>query len=469
MRPSFLLWVLLAWLAVASGPAWAGASVSGRISNPQDESVSVTLGANVLTGQTVEAKAQLDADGRFQLDLKFVDRPMEVLLYHGDELAFLFLKPNDNLQLTADGNRPGLNLRFSGSGAAANNYLAQDAQKFGAPHQQAIEKLLETGTLAQVQQLVGTQRQQRLDFLRTYAAANSLPMDFRAYARQSILFGLANNLLMYPDALASAKANATAPARYYDFLVSLRSVQDSALVFNAQHFRAFVGAFATTRLAPAARAGGKDGWLALATQQFGTGRSRELALAKSLEFLLRDGAVGAATPLLPAFGRTVTDSTLAQTVRQLYLRRVELAPGRPAPALSLVDEQGKPFTLADFKGKVVYLDFWASWCGPCMEEIPASLALRLQFVGKDVVFLYVSVDNDETKWSEALGDFAGPSAQTVHAWAQGFGSPAARAYQVDKLPSYFIVGRDGRLASSPAPRPSDGAAVAAALKKALGK
>ena len=71
---------------------------------------------------------------------------------------------------------------------------------------------------------------------------------------------------------------------------------------------------------------------------------------------------------------------------------------RPAPNFSLPDEQGKAVRLGDFKGKVVLLDFWATWCGPCKVEIPWFIEFQRKY--KDQGFTVVGVSMDEGGWTE---------------------------------------------------------------------
>lgn len=130
MRPSFFFWVL-GW-AGAGGRARAGTIVSGHLTNPQDQRISISLRTDPFTGKDVaEVKGVLDANGDFRLDLTALKQPAEATLRHGEEVAFLFLMPNDDLHLTADGDRFGGSLRFSGRGALANTCLALDHRRFG--------------------------------------------------------------------------------------------------------------------------------------------------------------------------------------------------------------------------------------------------------------------------------------------------------------------------------------------------
>ena len=69
------------------------------------------------------------------------------------------------------------------------------------------------------------------------------------------------------------------------------------------------------------------------------------------------------------------------------------ATAAPAPAATFTDAAGKPHTLAEFRGKVVVLNLWATWCGPCVEEMPTLARLETATLGQPVVIVPVSVDN----------------------------------------------------------------------------
>jgi thiol-disulfide isomerase/thioredoxin len=90
----------------------------------------------------------------------------------------------------------------------------------------------------------------------------------------------------------------------------------------------------------------------------------------------------------------IKDTSSLALIELQYRQTSALFSGNNASVFTLKTCDGKNVSLTDFKGKVVYLDFWASWCGPCMMEMPSAKKLQDTFAKQDVVFLYVSVDDN---------------------------------------------------------------------------
>ena len=120
----------------------------------------------------------------------------------------------------------------------------------------------------------------------------------------------------------------------------------------------------------------------------------------------------------------------------------KLKPGQPAPAFTLDDLQGRSVSLSDFKGQAVFLDFWASWCGPCIEDLPHLAKIKQRARDQKVVFLNISLDPAD-EWHQAVEEH-GLTGVHVHA-PGGWQAAVAQLYQVRGIPSYFLVGPDGRM------------------------
>ncbi len=480
----------LALLALAGAPAaQATTVVSGHIIHPKGTGVSIVYETGPISGGprgVVEGK--VDAKGNFRLELPKLTAPTAATFTHG-EYTSLYLTPGDNLVLTVDTDKFDETVRYTGTGAAACNYLAQALLKFETDPTAGMLVQAETSGPAAIRQRADAYRQRLLAHLGTYAKTHPLTPAFRAYARHSILFEWASGLLAYPEMRKAVTPQdvPVLPATYYDFLAAVRPAQDSAYRARNEQYWQFMDTYADYRLPDATQPLTSEALLAATRAQFGNGPSRDLVAAKYVYQTLSGAGAKAAAPLLPAFRAVNRDSALARSIREQVARqpaldkrreemaahekqvREVLAAGKEAPNFTVRDAAGKTVSLADYKGKVVYLDFWASWCKPCMAEVPAGVALKKQFAGQDVVFLYVSIDEQEDKWQKALSTNPLQSANSVHTLDKGWAAPAPKAYLVQSIPAYFLIGRDGRFAADETTRPSDGPATAALLNEALAK
>ena len=114
-----------------------------------------------------------------------------------------------------------------------------------------------------------------------------------------------------------------------------------------------------------------------------------------------------------------------------------LQPGQPAPDFTLHDPDGQPVSLSQFKGKVVLMDFWASWCGPCIADLGTLRKIKEQVAAQPVVFLNVSLDANEGAWKKAIDKH---QIQGLHVRSDG---AVTQAYNVFGIPRYYLVDPQG--------------------------
>ena len=115
----------------------------------------------------------------------------------------------------------------------------------------------------------------------------------------------------------------------------------------------------------------------------------------------------------------------------------------PAPDFTLKDSQGKSFNLSDYQGKVVLLNFWATWCGPCKLEIPWFIEFEQKF--RDRGFAVLGISMDEEGW-EAVRPYIERS-KVNYRVAIGHDMMAQKYGGVDSLPTTFLIDRDGKIAA----------------------
>jgi len=148
--------------------------------------------------------------------------------------------------------------------------------------------------------------------------------------------------------------------------------------------------------------------------------------------------------------------------------KIETAPatstavGAIAPDLAFENPEGKILKLSDLRGKVVLLDFWASWCRPCRQENPNVVKVYKQYHEKGFDVFSVSLDKDKTSWIKAIDTdgLVWPNHVSDLGYWQ---SQAAKIYGVSSIPATFLIGRDGRIIA----KNLRGAALENALKEIL--
>ena len=138
----------------------------------------------------------------------------------------------------------------------------------------------------------------------------------------------------------------------------------------------------------------------------------------------------------------------------LYARYSALLPGDEALDFEMTDRKGKVFHLSDFRGKAVYIDVWATWCGPCCAEIPHMEKLAAHYAkDKRIELISISLDEDKAKWEKKL-------AEDKPEWKQyicldAFESQLCKNYDINGIPRFLFFDKDGKVISLDAPRPSE--------------
>lgn len=137
--------------------------------------------------------------------------------------------------------------------------------------------------------------------------------------------------------------------------------------------------------------------------------------------------------------------------------------GQPAPLFELPSEHTSTVALQQLRGQVVYLDFWASWCGPCRQSFPWMADMHKRHAAQGLAIVAVNLD---TRLADAQGFLkAVPAPFRIAYDAKG---QTPREYAIKAMPTSLLIGRDGRIRQIHAGfRPSDTAALESAILEAL--
>jgi len=149
------------------------------------------------------------------------------------------------------------------------------------------------------------------------------------------------------------------------------------------------------------------------------------------------------------------DPSLAAAFNKQYKDFSGLKPGAPAPSFALPDSSGQLVQLSDLSGKVVYVDIWGTWCGPCIQALPKYRALQEQYADRDdIVFLNIALETNQKdilRWKSFIKEqpFGG-----IHLVAKDqFFNDELAPYQIKFAPTYMLIDAEGRFLDARAPAP----------------
>ena len=156
--------------------------------------------------------------------------------------------------------------------------------------------------------------------------------------------------------------------------------------------------------------------------------------------------------------KNVAESELKDKVLSLYDIYSTIMPGKEAPNVTFKDAEGNRYTINGFKGKIIVIDVWATWCSSCLKNMPRFMELIKDFEGcEDVVLFTVSTDSDDLKekWLAAINkhNMGGMLNLTPDRSAD---SQFEEKYLISSVPRYLVIDKQGYIVSAFAPKPGNG-------------
>lgn len=156
----------------------------------------------------------------------------------------------------------------------------------------------------------------------------------------------------------------------------------------------------------------------------------------------------------------IKDKELAKGIKTVYRNKIALAKGQPSPKfINYENYKGSKTSLDDFKGKYVYIDIWATWCKPCLREIPALKKIEKSYLDKNIEFVSISVDNkkDYDKWTAFVKEenLGGTQLYATNSFKSSF----IKRYNVQGIPRFILIDPKGNIVDKDAPRPSNKALI----------
>lgn len=457
------LWivVLLLGLFGCGGPDGKNVEITGVVDNLGEQEIEIQYYKDLLLNTPESFMVPVSADGSFTMRFP-LERGEFLYVRTARRSIHLYVRPGTRLHLTFDA-------EDRDQKPAVNGELAAESQ-FLVDFNFYIEREYGTGlTVNKASEMNADEFIQYTDdvydkkhsFLDQYQSDHSLDEEFAGIMNANIRYEKYRLLLEYPLYYAyfnRLDESPDMPSGYYTFLDRAMDLdQDQvSMHMRSRGYVSFLSSYLNHLVGDRneEEQEGKSYFevqYAVSKDNF-TGESRDFVLAQTMISALNFDVFDISSRLYEDFLQTSGRGEFRDLVLAEYATIQLLAPGNPAPDFSGVDIEGNPISLSDYRGQVVYLDFWASWCGPCMREMPFAKELKRKMANQhDLVFMYVSIDTDEEAWRNTV---ALHGIDGVHLNFSGTLEGAPKLYNVKGVPSFYIIGRDGKIYDNRAPRPS---------------
>lgn len=448
-------------------PAQAqNAYLQGCIEGAQNDSIQLEW-INEAGTDWEKASAQLDAKGCFQLRFTPPSNPHRRISFtHAEQTIDIVLQAGDSLQLAVNYGQFDSSITYRGNAAMKNAYLAAENLQIHLPllaigglnsyYQYCMRTMLPNDFLKAMDSLQIV----RWNLLETWKTKLA-PTDYHFFKEQ-IRYEMAFQKSMYFPIrrLVASQNPKISPveeiAGFDDFLLELtwNNASMHGLLYYYQTAEDVSWMICKKRNDFRELTWKQKFQLICSTlDSLGGPQSSDFLMANFLLDYFQKSGSSELTEALQYFMLNSQDEALRAQVQARYDEYSQLQPGVPAPEFSLTDTQGKTVKLSDFKGKVVYIDFWASWCMPCIAEFKYLSALKATLPADSVVMLYINVDDQKNRWLQASAKHLPGE---LDLWAGDlFKSEVAKAYQVHRVPKYVLIDRHGSVFKLNAARPSE--------------
>ncbi len=436
------------------------AIITGKMLGKKERRIKFKPLANELTS-TESQRISVKDDKTFEGEIA-LEKSGYYTMYYRSKKYLVYLTPGDRLDVTFDPDSDD-GVVYGGASAGINTYLARKDQ-YDDDNSLARKKLYKM-PYDEFKDSIAVERKIKEDYLWSYIKnIDEVPAKFVGYELADIKMEWANQYIDYKKLHPKYAPNdfESIDKFSFNFVKKLNLRNEHLLVltsfsdFLEDYFDLKTDAKIDAQMPPSLsgaviseRHRLKYNYI---EEYFSDSNIRNYLRTKVILSLIGEDGTPTMNPLIMQFRGDVKDKDYRKLVNDKYVKYAMVDDGSLAPDFEGVTIGGRVVRLSDFEGKYLYIDVWATWCGPCKHELPYFEILKEEYKGRNIEFISVSIDKSRFAWENMVRE---KNMQGHQLFVNGdFDSSFAALYSVKAVPQFILIDPQGQIIDLTARHPS---------------
>lgn len=406
-------------------------------------------GMITLVGSEYEKDIILEEDGSFttELDLPY-DGYYNMIL--GRVPLHLYLEKGKDLSLNVDLEQIGESLEFTKDLGAENNFLAtkQEVAKVDPREIFQLEPEEFLASLKEVNSKLNSAMEE----------SSITNTNFKKAEEAEFQYLEASYLNSYEEAYTylTEADEVNLPTDFYSPMKQI-DMKDTLAYRTSHGYRQMLEGHLHREVAQMEEEKGKNSniqYIELVNKNYPSGYAKNQLLKSAAGYGLK--ADQYLDQVYELYMANQTDESLKAAMEESYIALSKITPGKDSPSFDYENFKGGTTSLESLRGKYVYIDVWATWCMPCLMEVPYLKEVEKDYRNKDIEFVAISIDDakDYDKWKNMVEESELVGTQ-LYAGGDAWQAEFAQSYRVNSIPRFILIDPEGKIFDADTYRPSD--------------